>query len=104
MLIVLEVASGPPWRAGIWALAPALTLSMGSASSGGRWFRRGRRDQGGEHGHYLRRAFPWQGKPKQVPHRDAPHRTAVTAPRSMIAVAVESALLPRCSWGKADIE
>jgi hypothetical protein len=44
MLIVLEVASGPPWRA---VLAPALILPIGSASSGGRWFRRGRRDQGG---------------------------------------------------------
>jgi hypothetical protein len=34
MLIVLEVASGPPWRAGIWALVPALTLPIGSATSG----------------------------------------------------------------------
>ena len=57
-------ASGPPWRAGIWALAPALTLSMDNASSGGRWFRR----------------------------------------PTMIAVAVESALLPRRSWGKADTD
>ena len=34
MLIVLEVASGPPWRAGIWALAPTLTVPIGSATSG----------------------------------------------------------------------
>ena len=61
MLIVLEVASGPPWRAGIWALAPALTLSMGSASSGGRWFRRGRRDQGGSTATIYAVPFPGRG-------------------------------------------